>query len=120
MIKRLQLLLAVDAATCAGMGTLLLAAAAPVASLTALPQPLLSGAGAVLLPIAAFMAWFARARAVPRWAATIIVLGNAGWVLASVALPILGVVTPNALGWTFVLVQAAVVAVLAKLEYAAR
>ena len=43
-------------------------------------------------------------------------LGNAGWVLASIALPVADLVHPNALGWAFVIGQAAVVALLAKLE----
>lgn len=35
---------------------------------------------------------------------------------ASIALPVPGLVQPNALGWTFLLSQSAVVALLAKLE----
>lgn len=113
---RLQSLLAIDAVTCAAIGVLLLAAAAPIAALTRLPAPLLAGAGAALLPIAAFMAVTSRARAVPRWAARLVVLGNWAWVLASVALPATGLVRPNALGWIFLIGQATVVALLAKLE----
>jgi len=54
---------------------------------------------------------------VPRWAARLVIAGNAAWVLASVALPAIGLARPNALGWAFLLGQAAVVALLAKLEY---
>ena len=116
---RLQVLLALDAATCAAMGALLLAGSGPVAALTGLPRPMLLWAGAVLLPIAAFMAIFSRAHVVPRWAATFVVLGNVGWVVASLALPIAELVQPNGLGWAFLLGQAAVVALLAKLELGA-
>lgn len=114
---RLQPLLAFDAATCAAMGALLLVAADPIAALTHIPAPLLFWAGAVLLPIAAFMAVFSRAMPVPRWAATLVVAGNVAWVLTSIALPAFGLVQPNALGWAFLLGQAAVVALLAKLEH---
>jgi len=116
---RLQPLLAFDAATCTAMGALLLGAADKIAALTRLPAPLLFWAGAVLLPIAAFMAVLSRARSVPRWAARLVVEGNAAWALASIALPAFGLIQPNALGWAFLLGQAAVVALLAKLEYAA-
>lgn len=114
---RLQSLLSFDAATCAAMGALLLAAADPVAALTRLPAPLLFWAGAALLPVAAFMAVCSRAAPVPRWAARLAVAGNAAWVLASIALPAFGLVRPNVLGWGFLLGQAAVVALLAKLEH---
>jgi hypothetical protein len=113
---RLQSLLVIDAATCAAMGTLLLVASGPVAALTHLPATFLFGAGAVLLPIAAFVAIVSRTRPVPRWAAKLVVQGNLAWVLASIALPVLGLVRPNALGWVFLVGQAAVVALLAKLE----
>jgi hypothetical protein len=109
-------LLAIDAITCAAMGALLMVAAGPVAALTALPAPFLFWAGAVLLPIAAFMALSARLRPIPAAAAALVVLGNIGWVIASLLLPALGFVTPNALGWIFLAAQAAVVAVLATLE----
>jgi hypothetical protein len=109
-------LLAIDAITCAAMGALLMVAAGPVAALTALPAPFLFWAGAVLLPIAAFMALSASLRPVPAAAAALVVLGNIGWVIASLLLPALGFVTPNALGWIFLAEQAAVVAVLATLE----
>ncbi len=112
----LNALLAIDATTCGAMGALLMAAAGPIGALTALPAPFLFWAGAILLPIAAFMALSARAHPVPRGAAGLVVLGNIGWVIASLLLPALGWVAPNILGWIFLSAQAAVVAVLATLE----
>jgi hypothetical protein len=117
--RRLQTLLAIDSATCAAMGTLLLAAAGPVNTLTRLPAPLLRWAGLVLLPIAAFMAVLTRLQSVPRWSVMLVVAGNVGWVLASIALPVTQLIQPNALGWSFLFAQAAVVAVLARLESSA-
>lgn len=109
-------LLAIDAVTCAGMGALLMLAARPIAALTDLPMPFLLGAGAILLPIAAFMALVARGRSPFPIGARLVVLGNVGWVIASIALPALGTVKPNPFGWTFLIAQAAIVAILAWLE----
>lgn len=112
----LKPLLALDAATCAAMGVLLLLVSAPVAGLTQIPAGLLFWAGASLIPIAAFMAISARTTPVPGWAATLVVVGNLLWVAASIFLPAAGLIVPNALGWAFLFGQAGVVAILAKLE----
>jgi len=112
----LQTLLSVDAITCAAMGVLLILAAGLIQDLTGINEPVLFWAGAVLLPVAAFMAVCARLAPVPGWAVSIVVFGNYGWVLASIALPVLGLINPNPLGWLFLIAQAAVVALLAWLE----
>jgi hypothetical protein len=116
----LQSILALDAATCAVMGVLLLSASGFVSSITLIPAPLLFWAGFLLLPVAAFMAFFARTSIVPAWAVQMIVLGNVLWVLGSVALPALGLIAPNVFGWIFILAQAAVVALFVGLEWSAR
>ncbi|MEQ8429381.1 MAG: hypothetical protein RLN94_08930 [Roseovarius sp.] len=97
------------------MGVGLVALAGPLAGLMALPAPLLFWAGAILFPVAAYMA------AVALWlpgnapAVMLVILGNVLWVVASLAL-LAGVVAPNALGVAFLLGQAAFVAVMARLE----
>ncbi len=113
----LKTILLLDAATCLLMGLLLAVASGFVCSITALPQPLLFCAGLLLLPIGLFMAataiwWLGSAAAV--W---LIIVGNVGWVIASLGL--LMIVTANGLGVVFVLAQALVVAVLAWVEYRA-
>lgn len=113
----LKTILLLDAATCLLMGLLLATASGFVCSITALPQPLLFCAGLLLLPIGLFMAataiwWLGSAAAV--W---LIIVGNVGWVIASLGL--LMNVTANGLGVVFVLAQALVVAVLAWVEYRA-
>jgi hypothetical protein len=122
LIRRtsLQSILALDAATCAGMGVLLVAASGLVSRITLVPASLLLWAGLLLLPIAGFIAVFARTSTVPSWAVQMIVLGNVLWVLGSVALPVLGLISPNAFGWVFILAQAAVVAMFAGLEWSTR
>ena len=114
--SRLRGLLKLDAATCALMGVLLLVAAGWLAGWTGLDSFVLTVAGGLLLPVAAFMAWTAGRAAVPGWALAAIVLGNLGWVAASLLLPAAGLLRPNGLGWAFLLGQAAVVLVLAALE----
>lgn len=116
----LKKLLALDAVTCAVMGLMLVSVSAPIAALTAIPEPMLFAAGVLLLPIAAFMAMVARDMVSPTWAVHVIVGGNILWILLSVGLPISEVVSPNTLGWLFVVVQAAAVALFAGLEWSAR
>ena len=110
-------ILAADAVTCAAMGALLVGTTEMVAGLTGLPVQLLHYVGSSLFPIAAFMAAAARFGAVWPAAPWLAVAGNLLWVLASIGL--LFWIAPNALGVSFVLVQAAAVALLAWLEYAA-
>jgi hypothetical protein len=113
----LKSMLALDAATCAAMGALLLLGSTPIAGLTQIPTSLLFWAGASLIPIAAFMAISSRTTPVPGWAVTLVVLGNLSWVAASIFLPAVGLIAPNPLGWAFLVGQAGVVAILAKLEF---
>ena len=108
----LRRLLAVDAATGLAMGVLLVAASAPLATLLGLPATLLFGAGVVLFPSAALMAL--AARSLRPLLVSVVVVGNAAWVLAS--LGVLVLLAPNALGIAFVLMQAAVVTGLTLLE----
>ena len=110
----LRRVLFIDATTCLAMGLALLLLAQPAAPLLGLPAMLLEMAGAALLPIAAFIGWSAVSGRLP-W---LIVAGNVAWVLASAALLLGGWVSPTALGYGFVIVQATVVAALAAMEYA--
>lgn len=108
-------LLRIDAATCAGLGLLLVVASGPVAAVTALPATLLFYAGLSLLPIAGFMLLAARSPMLGGLA----IAGNVGWVVASVALLLSDWIAPNALGVVFIAGQAAAVAVLAWMEMTA-
>ena len=107
-----------DAAASAGMGVLLTAAAHPLASLLALPEPLLRGAGLVLLPYAVLVAWLGTRLTLPRWAIRGVIGVNLLWAADSLLLLMLGWMSPNALGTAFVLVQAAAVLGFAALQWA--
>lgn len=115
----LRKLLLFDAATCAAMGAALVLGAAPIADWTAIPSAILSYSGVLLLPIAAFMAVVATRAIASTPALWLIIVGNALWVAASLALMLGGWIAPNALGYAFIGAQAAAVAVLAALEYGA-
>ncbi len=111
----LQNILLLDAATCVAAGALMAFGSKFVAGLTGIPVPLLYWAGLLLFPCAALMI-YAGLQAVPsRPIVWLIVLGNVGWVIAS--LGVFAFIAPNALGYIFILAQAATVAVLALLEH---
>jgi hypothetical protein len=114
----LKTLISADALTCAAMGTMLLAGSAAISQITQIPQPLLHYAGLSLFPVAAFMALTVIA-SMPRWAVHLVILGNLLWAFASILLPVGGFIAPNALGWVFLVGQASIVGLLAKLEYGA-
>ncbi|AKU98415.1 hypothetical protein AKJ09_05079 [Labilithrix luteola] len=111
----LRRVLAVDAATCAGMGALLTAATRPLAGLLGLPSDLLFWSGVSLFPIAVLMGRIATRPAMPRAGVGFVIAGNVGWVVGSAV--VLFATSPSALGYAFVLAQAAVVGILAELEY---
>jgi hypothetical protein len=78
---------------------------------------LLSEAGLVLLPFAAFVAYIASRPTPARFAVWAIIAVNVIWVVDSIVLLFTGWVAPNALGYAFVIAQAAAVGVFAELEY---
>lgn len=114
----LRRLLILDGFSCLLLGALLCAMPDTLAPLSGLPEALLRGAGLLLFPCAALMFGAALpSRTLPAMA-WLIVLGNVGWIAASLAVLALNRgVTP--LGEALVLGQAAVVAVVAWLEYRA-
>ena len=112
----LRAILGLDAVTCLAMGALLLAAGGLLASPLGLPEALLFYAGLVLLPVALFMLAVAAPPAPPAAGAFVVVAGNWLWVAASIALPLFGLVSPTALGYAFLGIQAAAVALLALAE----
>lgn len=114
----LNRILALDALTCALMGVLLVLLAPMLAGLLGLPHDLLLYAGWLLFPIAAFMGVLAWQVAPPAAGVWLVVIGNVAWIVAS--LVVLVAAGPNFLGSVFLIVQAAVVAVLSLAEFAAR
>lgn len=90
-----KLVYAVDALGSAALGILLIVFAGPLADLfgPGLPATVLLIVGIGLLPWAGFNLWIARRPAYPRGAATLNVIGDIGWILASIALVLLAPLT---------------------------
>ena len=111
-----KLVYLVDALGSAALGLVLIAFAGPLAGLfgSALPATALLVVGIGLLPWAAFNLWIARRDGLPRSAATLNVVGDIGWIVASVALvalagsalTLIGVLAVTAIGLFVALVCA--------------
>ena len=113
----LRTVLLVDAATCVATGLLMTAGSAALAPLMQLPAELLFHAGLSLFPVAAFIAFVATREKLPPAGVWLVIAGNAAWVAGSLWLLLGGTLNPSLIGYAFLAVQAAAVAVLAELEY---
>jgi len=91
--------------------------AGELAPLFELPEALLLETGLFLIVYAAFVGWLGTRQSFPRIFAGIVVVGNAAWTLASIALLFSGAVTPNLLGGAAIAAQAIVVGTLAELQF---
>ncbi len=112
----LRRILTFDAATCAAMGLGLTLGAGSLARFLELPAGLLREAGILLLPFAALLVWTAKRDRIRPGLVWAIVGANAAWAIASAALLLGGILTPNALGVAFVAGQAVAVAIIAEVE----
>jgi hypothetical protein len=108
--------LALDAAACAATGLLLSVGAGALSGLLGFPAEFLRGAGVVLLPCAAALAFFASRVRLPRLAVYAVIGINILWVADSVLILVAGWFTPSTLGIAFVLAQAVAVALITELE----
>jgi uncharacterized protein (DUF39 family) len=91
--------------------------AGELAPLFNLPEALLRETGLFLIAYAAFVGWLGTRQSLPRILVGVVVVGNAAWTLASIALLFSGAVTPNLLGEAAVSTQAIVVGTLAELQF---
>jgi hypothetical protein len=112
----LRRILVLDALVSGAAGLLMALAAAPLQEWLGVPAGLLWYAGLLLLPWAALLALLARSQSLPSGAVVAVIVLNGLWVAGSIVVLLAGTIQPNALGYAFVLVQAAAVAVLAELE----
>jgi len=101
-----------------GAAGLLMAAGAPyLAPFLGLPSALLFWAGAALFPFVALLVAISARGEVSRLMLIDIIGINALWVAASFGVLLSGAVTPNLLGYAFVIAQALTVALLAELQF---
>jgi hypothetical protein len=95
----------------------LVIAAGPLSSLLGLSVGLLRGSGWFILPFAALAASMRFRARLSRIPVFVLVVGNALWAVDSVLVLLLGWIEPTVLGEVFVVGQAAIVAVLAELQF---
>ena len=119
VLRNLRVLLGLDGAFCLAGGVALVAGAGVLGPAMGLPVGLLRGAGLVLLPWGAFVAWCASRMVPPRPAVLAVVVLNLIWAVDSVVLLATGWVAPNGLGVGFVLGQAAMGGGIAVLQWLA-
>lgn len=110
----LRRVLFADAIASFGSAALLIAAPAALAELTGLSQALLLEAGVVLVPFVLLVLAVATRRDLSRLGVKAIIAINVLWVIGSVA--VLAAISPTALGYAFVIVQAVAVGVFAELQ----
>lgn len=106
----LRLALLGDALASGAMGLLMLGGGPLLAGLLGLPAGLLQGAGLVLLPYAAAIAWLARRESLPAWSVLAVIGVNLVWAADSLLLLASGWVAPSGFGIAFVAAQALAVA----------
>ena len=114
LLRRALLADAIFSGTAAVVLTLGAGALAP---LLTLPDTLLRETGLFLILYAALVGWLGTRQAIPRALVGLVIVGNAAWTLASIALLFSGLVTPNLLGEVFVAAQAIATGVFAELQY---
>ena len=101
-----------------GVSALLLTfGAGAFATLLNLPQGLLLETGLFLIAYAAFVGWLGSRQSTLQALVWIVIVGNAAWTLASIALLFSGAVSPNLLGQIFIVAQAIATGVFAELQY---
>lgn len=112
----LRYALIADAAASGATGLLMIAGAAALTGLLGLPVALMREAGLLLVPYVALVAFVGARARIPLGPVKAIVALNVVWVAGSIALLGSGWVAPTALGYAFVIAQAAAVGVLAGLQ----
>jgi hypothetical protein len=87
------------------------------ASLFNLPEALLRETGLFLIAYTILVGWLGTRAQVARSLVVLVVVGNAAWTLASIALLFSGAVNPNLPGELVVVAQAIATGVFAELQY---
>jgi hypothetical protein len=113
----LRHVLAADALSCVATGFSQVLLASPLAQWLGLPAPLLVGTGWFLLAYAAVVGVIATRDPIPSGFVWLFVAGNVAWAILCVVMLASGALAPTTLGIAWILGQAAVVAVLAELQW---
>ncbi|WP_027552617.1 hypothetical protein [Bradyrhizobium sp. Cp5.3] len=87
------------------------------AALFNLPEVLLRETGLFLIAYTALVGWLASRASLPKALVLLVVIANAAWTVASIALLFSGAVSPNLAGELMVVAQAIATGVFAELQY---
>ncbi len=112
----LRQVLLFDAIATGATALLLVTIAGLLAGPLGLPEALLRGAGLVLVPFVALVAWTAFREPSPTGAVLTIIAGNAIWVAANLLVLLSGYVAPTLAGYVLIAAQALVVGFFAELQ----
>jgi len=112
----LRAILVIDALASGAIALLLLIGAGALDSAFDLPAAFLRGTGLVLVPWVVSLLAIASRKTMNRNAVWVVAAVNTGWVAGSAILPIVDWIEPNALGVTFIIVQAVAVALFTWLQ----
>ena len=82
-----------------------------------LPEALLRESGLFLIAYTALVGWLGTRSSVMKGLVWLVIVGNAAWMLGSIALLFSGTVSPNLLGQVFIVAQAIATGVFAELQY---
>ena len=115
----LRYVLIADAAASGATAALMILGASFLSGWLALPGGLLFEAGLILVPYVLLVVFIASRPTIPVKPVWFIITCNALWTVGSLILLVSGLVAPNALGYGFVIIQAAAVALLGELQYVA-
>ena len=113
----LRYALIADALASGATALLLLFGAGLLAGLLGLPEPLLMTAGVLLVPFVLLVAYLATQTAPQPGSVWAVILLNVVWVAASIGLLVGDFVSPTALGYAFVIAQAAAVFAFADFQF---
>lgn len=108
--------LVLDAAATGGTALLLALGAGFLDGALGLHETLLRGAGVILVPFVALVAWAATRADPPAQAIRAIIALNGAWAAGSVVLLVSGWIDPTLLGYAFVIGQALVFGIFAELQ----
>ena len=117
MSRFLRLALLADAVATAACGVILVVGSRALEAWLQIPTALLFYAGLSLLPWAAFVYYLSAQAQVTRAAVWTVIGVNALWAVDSIVLLLTGWISPSALGYAFVLSQAALVAAFCELQF---
>lgn len=115
--RSLKHALLADAIVSGGVAVRQLAAAPILGPWLRLPPLTLTGTGAFLAAYTTLLIVLATRRRLWPWLITLVVLGNMLWAVRCVGLLLTGILSPNALGGSYVLLQAVALLVFASREY---